>query len=521
MRQYLYALGLVAIIIALGACRNDFEFSPSTGDLGFSKDTIYLDTVFTNIGSSTYNLRVYNNSDNDISIPSVRLERGDDSRYRLNVDGQAGKAFTNVEILAKDSIFVFVETTVDITEFAATATEFLYTDKILFDEGADQQDVDLVTLIKDAVFLFPERTVVNGETITETLILGSGEDAVEIEGFFLDNTQLNFTNEKPYVIYGYAAVPGGETLTIDAGARVHFHAGSGLIVANNGTLQVNGALSTDLDLLENEVIFEGDRLEPGFANVPGQWGAIWLTDGSTANIISHATIRNATVGLLMDNNDGTTNPTLTLNGVQIYNSSVSGLLARTGHIVAENSVFGSSGQPSVQLTIGGNYDFKHCTIANYWNNSFRNTPALLINNYLELEDGSNFTQDLVQANFANTIVFGSNSTEFFLDPVPEAAFNYQFSNCLLRFGLSNPANPDLFDFSNEALYSGEIINMDPDFRNTQEEDFIIGDNSAANGQGDTTTASQVPTDILGVDRTASPDLGAYQHITFDSTRGNN
>ena len=44
--------------------------------------------------------------------------------------------------------------------------------------------------------------------------------------------------------------------------------------------------------------------------------------------------------------------------------------------------------------------------------------------------------------------------------------------------------------------------------------LIIGGNSNANAQGNTTFATQVPQDILGVSRTTTSDLGAYQHITF-------
>ena len=69
------------------SCRKDFEFTPSSGNLEFSKDTVYLDTVFTNIGSSTYNLKVYNKSNEDILIPSIKLGQGEASNYRLNVDG--------------------------------------------------------------------------------------------------------------------------------------------------------------------------------------------------------------------------------------------------------------------------------------------------------------------------------------------------------------------------------------------------------------------------------------------------
>jgi hypothetical protein len=37
--------------------------------------------------------------------------------------------------------------------------------------------------------------------------------------------------------------------------------------------------------------FESDRLQPEYADVPGQWGTIWLTNGSTNNTINHLTIK--------------------------------------------------------------------------------------------------------------------------------------------------------------------------------------------------------------------------------------
>src|SRR5690606_23943624 len=145
------------ILIGVSSCRNDFEFEPSTGKLEFSRDTVYLDTVFTNIGSSTYTLKVYNRSDKDIKIPSIRLGEGENSKYRLMVDGMSGKVFSNVELLAKDSMFVFIETTIDYNEYANSDTTFLYTDKIEFDAGDRYQKVELVTLVQDAVFLYPHR----------------------------------------------------------------------------------------------------------------------------------------------------------------------------------------------------------------------------------------------------------------------------------------------------------------------------------------------------------------------------
>ena len=294
MRQFTF-LFFIGILITISSCRTDFETAASTGDLTFSRDTIYLDTVFTNIGSSTYTLKVYNHSKNDITIPTIQLGKGLNSKYRMTVDGtlgNQGKIFNNVNLLAKDSLYIFVETTANIVD--ANPTDFLYTDQILFDGGTNLQKVELVTLIQDAIFLYPKKFA---DGTTESLPIGNEK----IYGFFLDENdpingnELKFTKQKPYVVYGYAAVPSGKTVTFDPGTKVHFHANSGLILATNASLNVNGTKSTT-DKLENEVIFEGDRLEPDFSDVPGQWGTIWLTNGSTNHKINHLTIKNAASG---------------------------------------------------------------------------------------------------------------------------------------------------------------------------------------------------------------------------------
>ena len=278
-----YQLLLVLVIIILASCRKDFNAELLTsGELGFSKDTVYLDTVFTNIGSSTYNLKVYNKSNKAISIPSVKLGNGEESFYRLNIDGQSGKVFENIEILANDSIYVFVETTIDFSKIINP----IYTDAISFNTGIDTQNVVLVTLVQDAHFLYPSKDT-NG--VIETIQLGIDSDGenIEIQGFEL-NENTTFTNEKPYVIYGYCTIKENKILTIKAGSNIYFHANSGLIINKNATLIINGELGS-------EVLFEGDRLEPEFSNIPGQWGAIWLRAGSKNNSINHTIIKNASI----------------------------------------------------------------------------------------------------------------------------------------------------------------------------------------------------------------------------------
>lgn len=499
------------------SCRKDFEFSPSTGSLQFSKDTVYLDTVFTNIGSSTYNLKVYNKSDDDISIPAVRLALGETSNYRLSVDGIAGKSFNNIEVLAKDSLFIFIESTIDINNFTNPNGTYLYTDQIEFDAGSNLQKVELVTLVQDAVFIYPDRD--NTTKIIETLTLDIGGELVETElqGRELLPTELTFTKEKPFVIYGFATVPNGETLTIEAGSRLHFHENSGIIVSNGASINVNGAYSNDRDLLENEVIFEGDRLEPGFSQVPGQWGTIWLLDGSVDNTINYATIKNSTIGVLSDGNPDEANDKLTITNTQIYNSSSFGVLGRNTSISGENVVINNSGLSSFAGTLGGKYNFTHSTIVNYWDNGFRQFPAVLLNNFVLDEDNVATIADLTEANFNNCIIYGNDNPEILLDEIEDASvvFNFKFTNCLIRFeDNSNNFTGVNYDFNDTAKYEGNIFNEDPNFKDVEFNELIIGDDSAANGQGLSSFATQIPFDILNVNRTSLPDLGAYQHITF-------
>ena len=530
MRKLIYLL-FIGIVLSLSSCRKDFETVASNGELKFSKDTIYLDTVFTNIGSSTYTLKVYNRSNKDINIPKIQLGRTN-SKYRMMIDGLTGvdedgngvgdgKIFNNVELLAKDSMYVFIETTASIAD--ANSTDFLYTDDILFGSGSKQQAVNLVTLIQDAIFLYPKR---DAQGVKETLTLGTDTDGnpVKINGFELSATdptngdELHFTKTKPYVIYGYAGVPNGDTLVIDPGAKVYFHAESGIVVQPGASLHINGGVSSNPALpQENEVTFEGDRLEPLYEDVPGQWGTIWLRQGSVDNRIEHLTLKNSTVGLLVENCP------LNIYSSQIYNSANYGILARAAGIIGDNLVVNLAGQTAFQCNIGGSYEFKHCTFNNNWVSS--NQYSVLLSNYEKNGDGSNTTNDLTQANFYNCIIYGSNNVELFLDDVDKdndgsvdngVLLRNDFKNCLIKFrdfGTSLYTNHKEYDKIREGNTNGNIINTDPKFFNSNSNKLNIDNTSAAFTKGSLTYL--VSLDVLGHQRTSSPpDIGAYQSADF-------
>ena len=512
----LIILFFVGLAITVSSCRQDFVFQASKGGLTFSRDTIYLDTVFTNIGSSTYTLKVYNKSNNDIKIPTIKLGKGATSKYRMTVDGMTGennKIFHDVELLAKDSMYIFVETTAGITD--ANPSDFLYTDQIQFDSGANFQKVELVTLIQDAYFIFPNKT--NG--VVDSIPIGFNADGTVLQtnGRNLsDNHPDNgneyfFKTDKPYVIYGYASVPDTKILTIRKGARVHFHADSGLVIQQGGTLHIEGEPSATA-ALENEVIFEGDRLEPDFEDVPGQWGTIYFRQGSGTNNhkIKNLTLKNAVIGLLIENNAGSA---VTIENTQIYNCSNYGLFSVNGSIVGKNTVINNCGQFCLATVLGGNYNFTHCTFNNNWSSSKQ--LAVYVSDYLKDAlpvDNS----PLIQANFTNCIIYGSNGNEIILEK-KGTLFNSTFQNCLVKINVSpssvSVANPLLYD-AIKLEQNGNKINRNPDFLNVNKNKLIIGAASAANALG---IDAGIGPDILGIQRTLPfIDSGAYQHIIFPS-----
>ncbi|MCG8752364.1 hypothetical protein G1K86_09150 [Tenacibaculum finnmarkense] len=492
MRYLLLILASISLIV-VSSCRKDFNTVPNFGELEFSKDTVFLDTIFSNISSTTYTLKVYNRANKAITIPEIKLKNGNTSKYRLNVDGLSGKHFTDIDILAKDSMYIFVENTVDYNSISTP----LYTDKLLFDNGNKQQKVPLVTLIQDAHFIFPSKNNSDFKTLT---IDGKN---TKIACRFLTDDELIFTDKKPYVIYGYATVPSDKTLTINAGTTIYFHKNSGLIIDKKSRLKINGTF-------DKKVTFQGDKLAHRYRKTPGQWGSIWIRKGSFGNNINHAVIKNGTVGILVDNIEQKNSPTLLIKNTEIYNNSYYGILGRNTHIEAENLVIGNAGKASLACISGGNYNFTHSTFANYWNNSMRQKPTVFIRNYNTFTDDNQtvktITENLVKANFINCIIEGNNNTELIFDKKEDGIFNYRIENSLIR-GASN----NVLNFNDATHFKNILLNGNPHFKDIDENDFRIGENSDAINKAKKTS---IFNDILNISRKTTPDIGAYQHITF-------
>lgn len=481
IRLFLLLLFLPLLASVLFSCRDDgFDPDPSL-ELAFSADSLLFDTVFTTVGSATRSFRVYNHHSKRIRIASIALGGGQDSYFRVNVDGRSGSRLEDVEIGPNDSLFVFVEVTVDPV---SQNTPLVIADSLVFNLNGNVQDVKLVAWGQDARFLYPNYT-----------------DPASGFSYHLIQENATWTSELPYVIYGLAVVAPNKTLTVEAGTQVHLHNNASLVFLGGASLKVNGEM-------ELPVVFQGDRLESFYEEQPGQWGRIWLTATSKDHDINHAIIKNGSVGLHVDSIGSYTSPTLRIRNTIIKNMSLVGILAQGSNVEAQNTVVVNCGEQTLYLALGGKYDFRHCTIANYFNlpnTGLRQTPSVFLNNYYVDVDGVLQQRDFESVYFGNSIVYGSIQEELQFDLAPGSDLNFTFDHCLIR------TQRDIFNPS----YINVIRNQSPQFNDLMVQDYRLRDNSPAINAGKAEIALQIPFDILGQDRTQRPDVGAYQYYEIE------
>ncbi len=498
MRKIVSIFVLVLSVVYFTACRKDKLITNSSAKISFTKDSILFDTVFTQIGSTTKLFRVHNNNSGAINISSIKLARGTSSFFRLNVDGVPGKSFTDVEIAAHDSIYIFVEVTIDPNNLL---NPFIYRDSILFETNGNSQHVDLIAFGQNAYYHMPNKKIIFSNTQAFYYGLDTNVNGAACVTWKVD---------KPHLIYGYLVVDSLHKLTIPAGAKIYIHNNGGIWVYKGGCIQVLGAHN-------NEVVFQGDRLEAEYKDLPGQWDRIWINEGNinncggTRNIIDYAIIKNAFIGVhagysVLDGYGGSTiiqsDPkNLYLTNTVIQNCSFAGILAHYYNITGGNDIISNCGKYLTVFQYGGSYSFKQCTFANYWsqtNNSggsqTRTTPSFFFNNY-----AGTTVLPFDSLFFGNCIIDGNLSEEFQFDTLAGGFSNralFKFDYCIMK--------TQLYPYSIQHL-----VNQPPYFINPGIYDFHLGTNSAAGGTGSGTYPAQWPFDIEGNPRTL-PDLGAYK-----------
>ena len=474
---------LAITIILPHSCKKEELLTDTNITLNFSQNEILFDTVFVSVGSVTKNFKVYNPYDQPVKT-NIKLA-GSGVNFRINVNGIAGRVFKDVEIRAKDSLWIFVEVTVDPN---TGNLPFIIKDSIIFETNGTQQDVDLVAWGQNAHFIVANRYLSDNFPLYALL-----DTAL--------NASFTWDSLLPYVIYGYLVIDSTQTLTIDPGCKIHFNTGGGLWIYKGGNLNVNGNI-------DHPVTFQGIRREASFAEEPGQWDRIWLNNGSVSKI-NYAIIKNGFVGLQCDVFPEPAAPdNLLLSNTIIKNMTGFGLLAYDFTIKGWNNVMANCGSYCCALTAGGSYEFLHCTMANYWNFSQRSTPAVYVNNYL-IKQSVAEVHDLVKADFKNCIIAGNMDDELKVDSISGGLINYFFDHCLIK-ATETPT-------SNTSHYSPLTCrNCNPAFVDSDNNNYELESGSQALNYGDILFVIPDTTnvDIKGFQRPSSlnplPDLGAYE-----------
>lgn len=473
------------ILIATGlasSCDDDNSFSTSPSDvLSFSADTVSLDTVFSTVPTSTHTFWVYNHNDDGLRLRLVRLQRGNQSGFRVNVDGTyldntMGSLVQDLEVRGGDSIRVFVELT---SARNGESVPQLVEDNLVFTlESGVEQSVNLRAYSWDAVLC--RDVVISRDSVIST--------------------------STPIVVYGGLKVDSGVTLTVNAPARFYFHSGAGIDVY--GRMVVNGTGS-------DNVVMRGDRTDRMFDYLPydrvsGQWKGILIHSSSTGNSFAYADIHSTDDGIVCDSAAyDSINPRLTLANVTIHNCRGDGLVAYNSNISMSNCQITNTLGDCVAL-YGGKATMVYCTLAQFYPFDAERGVALRFANYSGDSD-----YPLYGLLCRNTLVTGYSGDEMMGETRDSTvAFNYQFCNSIIRTPaiedstLLEPFVDVVFETPQDSVQgTGHFVSIDAD---NQYYDFHLDSLSTARGRALTLEGYAVDRD--GNARGEAPDIGCYQYV---------
>ena len=377
VRRFFFFIAIIAVLMT--ACTDNDSFTVSTGArLSFSEDTIRFDTLFSTVPSATQTFWVRNESSDGIRILTARLERNNQSGYRVNVDGTyLDPVGSDFEVRKGDSILVFVEVT---TRENRSEEPQLVEDNLIFTlESGVEQRVNLRTYSWDAQKLTD--LVIRQDTVIESRV--------------------------PIIVYGQGIrVEQGATLTL-RNTEFYFHDGAGIDALGN--------------VMAEKCLFRGDRLDRMFSYLPydrvsGQWRGITLSSSDGYNLFTDCEIRNAVDAVVCDST------TLYLYNTVVHNSSGEGLSARHSTVVVDYCQFSNTFGDCLGL-FGCEASIQHSTLAQFYPFSANRGFALHFVN-TELPMALVCTNTLVTG-YADDVVLGEVADT-------TVVFDYRFADCLLR-----------------------------------------------------------------------------------------
>lgn len=477
MNKLLIFLWCTILGLAIVSCSDDDTFSASPGNrLSFSTDTVKLDTVFSKVPTATKTFWVYNRSGNGIRCSNIRLANGNQTGFRVNVDGSylgptSGYQLNDIEIRKNDSIRVFVELTSPNNN--QEVPTLLYDDLVFSLESGVQQMVNLRAYTWDVEMW-------NNPVIDEDTTIPAST---------------------PVIIYGGLTVKQGATLTLEPGVTLYFHADAGLEVY--GRLLAHGSP-------DKNVVLRGDRIDRMFDylpydNVSGQWKGIHFYEKSYENELHYVDIHSACDAVVCDSSD-VSRLKLSLYNSVIHNNEGDGLHSVHSVVDVKNCQLTNTLGDCVNVC-GGVCLLQHCTLAQFYPFSANRGVALRFGNVND--DG---VYPLYDFSCVNSLVTGYADDVIMGEADSTATYSFKFDHCILRTPAldeserivqvtwEDPEQTDSVGTHHFALIDTDNLRYD----------FRLDSLSLAIGRANPLLSLEY--DRLGVRRDDEPDIGCYEYV---------
>lgn len=477
MRKFLLILLCACAFVG---CREYNASNDPSLRLSFSTDTLRFDTVFTEQGSATLQVMVYNRNASALIIDRVWMETG--TVFRVNIDGEPDlQQITSLQINGQDSLFVFVRI------------------------NTDRLNSNSPVLIEDQVHFH----LANGAT-QHVQLEAYGQDVTRIGRVGCRRTikgNYTFTAVQPYLIFDTLIID--STLTIDAGATLYMH--NGACIYALGDVSAKGTKDAP-------IVIRGDRLDRLFDSVPyayagGSWNGIYLqADKPRTYDFSYVDILSGNIGLYCFTTDKNILSSLRMDGCRIHNHSKYGLVLQHTDALVTNSEISNCASYCVYCS-GGTQDFVHTTIASYFNYttiriqsvSKEDAAAVYIDNLSKTEPQTvtSFYNSIITGYLKNQVVVATPFDQYY-----PGSFvgNYLKTDTLLM----PHAQANTYWQSTDTAQV--FVNDFYKYKEYVYYDFRLDSLSPARGIGDSIIALPYPTDRNGVSRAFThPDGGCYQY----------